>query len=99
VHRELLRIAHEALANALAHAEARHLEVRLRYGQASLELSVRDDGRGFDEESAAAAKPGHFGLRGMRERAAMLGRFDLESHPGRGTEVKVSVELEDLRDG
>jgi signal transduction histidine kinase/ligand-binding sensor domain-containing protein len=99
VQRELLRIAHEALANAVKHAGADHLEVRLRYAEATVSLTVADDGRGFDPEGARGVTSGHFGLAGMRERAALLGRFTLETAPGRGTRVEVTADLKDLRDG
>jgi signal transduction histidine kinase len=98
VHRELLRIAHEALTNALKHADARHLEVRLDYQGALLKLSVRDDGRGFDPGSVADARAGHFGLTGMRERAARLGQLAIDSGRGRGTRVEMTVSLKDLAD-
>jgi ligand-binding sensor domain-containing protein/signal transduction histidine kinase len=98
VQRELLRIAHEALTNALKHAGARHVEIRLSHEPAGLELLVRDDGHGFEPHRVAGVRNGHFGLTGMRERAAMLGQFQLVSHPGRGTRVSVTVNMKDLRD-
>ncbi len=98
VQRELLRIAHEAVVNAVQHGQARHLEARLHYDQAALSLSVRDDGRGFDLHGVAEAKPGHFGLQGMRERASLLGQFAIESATGQGTTITVNVALKDLRD-
>jgi signal transduction histidine kinase len=63
------RIVQEALTNVRRHAAAGRVEVRLRYGTAALEVSVEDDGAGVEEAGEAE---GH-GLRGMRERAAMLG--------------------------
>jgi signal transduction histidine kinase len=63
------RIVQEALTNVRRHAAASRVEVRVRYGSEALELSVEDDGAGA---AAAADGEGH-GLRGMRERAAMLG--------------------------
>jgi signal transduction histidine kinase len=98
VQRELLRIAHEAVVNAVQHGQARHLETRLHYDQAALSLSVHDDGRGFDLQGVAEAKPGHFGLTGMRERASRLGQFAIESATGQGTTITVNVALKDLRD-
>ena len=59
----------EALTNVRRHADAAHATVRLRFGADALEVSVEDDGPGA---VAAAGSAGH-GLRGMRERAAMLG--------------------------
>jgi ligand-binding sensor domain-containing protein/signal transduction histidine kinase len=98
VQRELLRITHEALTNALKHAGAAQIEVCLSHAAASLAVSVCDDGQGFDPEAVAGVQNGHFGLTGMRERAALLGQFGLHSAPGRGTNVKVTVNLKDLRD-
>ena len=98
VRRELLRVAHEALANALTHGGARLIEVHLQYGGAGggLRLTVSDDGRGFDPQRAAGAESGHFGLQGMRERAASLGTFSVESRPGGGTRVEVQVNRREL---
>ena len=63
------RIVQEALTNVRRHAAATRVEVRMRYGVEALEVSIEDDGQG---EVAAIDGEGH-GLRGMRERAAMLG--------------------------
>jgi two-component system NarL family sensor kinase len=85
----VFRIAQEALANALHHAAARRISVRLAVTPAEVRLSVRDDGAGFDP---AALPAGHFGLVGMRERAKLLGgTLDLASAPGRGTRVTVTI--------
>ena len=91
---ELLRIAQEAITNALKHAEARHIEVRLCYEGGGVKLSVSDDGRGFEPEQAPGAAAGHFGLVGMRERAARLGPIEITSRPGGGTRVQVTVSSE-----
>ena len=101
VRRELLRVTHEAITNALRHARARHVDVRLRYAPAGdLALSVEDDGCGFDAERAAGAESGRFGLTGMRERAAALGTLAIASRPGGGgTRVEITVNREELRDG
>ena len=63
------RIVQEALTNVRRHAAAARVEVRVRYGVEALEVSIEDDGQG---EVSAIDEEGH-GLRGMRERAAMLG--------------------------
>jgi len=86
----LLRIGQEALVNAASHARAERVEMELRFDRHHVQLHVRDDGMGFDTEGKAPS--GHFGLRGMRERAESLGgRFDLQSVPGRGTRISVRV--------
>jgi ligand-binding sensor domain-containing protein/anti-sigma regulatory factor (Ser/Thr protein kinase) len=99
VSRELLRIAQEALHNALRHAQAAHVEVYLVEQSDRVQLRVRDDGRGFDPRAAAKAGTGHFGLVGMRERAASIGSFLLESRPGHGTTVEVTISERELTNG
>ena len=87
----IYRIAEEALANVVRHADARKLALVLQARDDQLELRVRDDGRGFDVPKAPDAT---FGLRGMHERAKMLGgALSVESVPGKGTTVKFSVPL------
>ncbi len=81
------RVAQEAVANAVRHAEAGEIRVKLRQGARNLALTVADDGRGFDV--AAAAGPG-FGIPLMRERAALAGgRLRVLSNPGDGTVVRM----------
>jgi signal transduction histidine kinase len=94
VEREVARIAQEALANALQHAQASHCWVELQYASDALVLTVRDNGKGFRAEEAER-KDGHFGLIGMRERALSIGgTLDVASEPGAGTTVKLRVPLE-----
>ena len=90
---EAFRIAGEALRNALHHADARHIEVDIHYEPRQLRVRVRDDGRGMDPEVLrTGAKEGHFGLRGMRERAELAGgTLSVRSAPGAGTEVEFST--------
>ena len=91
VEHELLRLAQEATANARRHGHARHIAITLAYTADALRLSVTDDGQGFDPERDAA-KPGHFGLTGMRERVKRLGGdFALRIEVGKGTMVEVVV--------
>jgi signal transduction histidine kinase len=83
-------IAREALTNALKHAAARNVGVRLRFDDDSVVLEVVDDGVGFD--TGAAAQSGGLGVDGMMERAArMSGTLVLASEPGQGTTVRVEV--------
>ena len=83
----LYRIAQEALGNAAKHAGAGRLILELRVGETEVALRIADDGRGFDP---TVARPGHFGLGIMGERAAAIGaRLVLDSRPGRGTEVSL----------
>ena len=91
---QLLRIAQEAVANAMKHANASRIGIRLQREPKSLHLRIVDNGRGFEERDAFAAHEGHFGLIGMRERAERLGGgLRVASQPGEGTEVEVSVPL------
>ena len=91
--RGLLRIAQEALANALKHSGAEHVGVELRTWDSRLRLTVADDGAGFEPEEARA-KSRRLGLVSMRERAEGLGgRLAIESKPGEGTRVSVEVSL------
>jgi signal transduction histidine kinase len=91
---ELMRIAGEAVANALKHADPRCIDVSLWYETTLVKLVVADDGCGFDPQGALACRPGHFGLQGLRERAARVGAtLVLDSVPGRGTRVEVTLPL------
>ena len=91
VQREVFRIVQEAVANAVRHAQASHLEVSLSFEGDGVAATVRDDGVGFDP-SARAIRSRHLGLTSMRERAAALGgALAVESAPGRGTTVRVEV--------
>ncbi|MFH8751241.1 GAF domain-containing sensor histidine kinase [Streptomyces rimosus] len=87
----LLRVAQEALHNALRHARAGRVEVTLvRRGQGAL-LRVADDGRGFDTRAVRRAGR-HLGLVSMRDRASGVGgRLTVESEPGKGTAVEMEV--------
>ncbi|GLV86489.1 two-component sensor histidine kinase [Streptomyces lavendulae subsp. lavendulae] len=92
----LLRIAQSALANVVRHAGAGRAEITLTFMDASVTLDVVDDGRGFDPSSAspAASDGGGFGLPAMRARAETLGGlFTVESAPGQGTAVAVTLPL------
>jgi signal transduction histidine kinase len=86
--REFLRIAQEAIHNVKKHANARHLFVQLDYGPAAITLEVRDDGQGFAADRQPPA--GHFGLIGIKERAAAIGgTIEITSEPGTGTTVRL----------
>lgn len=86
----LFRVAQEGVTNALKHAQARKIQILLAFLPEGIQLQVNDDGCGFDP--AAASFNGHFGLRGLKERAAALGaELALDSEPGRGTRLKLTV--------
>lgn len=89
---ELLTIGREAISNAFTHAQAGRIEVEIIYGDKSLALRVRDDGRGVEQETVQAGRAGHWGIVGMRERARSLGsKLNIWSRSGSGTEVEVTV--------
>jgi signal transduction histidine kinase len=88
------RIAQEALNNAVQHAQARHVVVRVRYDAAGLALSVIDDGVGFTlpPRPDALTRADHFGLVGMQERATRLGgTLRVDTAPGTGTCITVRL--------
>ena len=90
---EVYRIAAEALRNAFRHAQARQIEVEIRYDNQQFRLQVRDDGRGFDPRVfAAQGREGHYGLPGMHERAKIAGgKLTVWSEVGAGTEVELQI--------
>ena len=90
---EVYRIAAEALRNAFRHAQARQIEVAIRYDKQQFRLHVRDDGRGFDPVvSASRGREGHYGLPGMSERAKIVGgKLTVWSEVGAGTEVELQI--------
>jgi two-component system sensor histidine kinase UhpB len=86
----LYRVTQESLTNVVRHADAEHVKVRLAVRGDRVELQVADDGAGI----ATSARPGN-GIRGMRERAVLVGgRLDVESGAGAGTRVSLSIPLE-----
>ncbi|MGW4726643.1 sensor histidine kinase [Streptomyces sp. NPDC004291] len=90
----LLRIARSALANTVRHASASRAEITLSFMGASVTLDVVDDGEGFEPGAVRPSSEGGFGLPAMRSRAESLGgTFTVESAPGQGTAVAVSLPL------
>ena len=84
------RIAQEAMGNAVTHGAAQHVDVRLSRSNGLVALTVTDDGKGFDANRIGGVRG--LGLINMRERARQLnGRFELNSEPGRGTTVRVTI--------
>ena len=90
----LLRIAQEAVVNAVKHSGASKIDVKLFPQNGSLFLQVTDNGAGFDTGNVLADFDGHFGLVGMRERAQRVrGVFRIQSSANQGTAVEVQVPL------
>lgn len=89
---EVYRIGREALVNAFRHSRAKTVEVGVEYSTGQLRVLVRDDGCGIDPAVLRSGRDGHWGLSGMRERAERIdGRLKLQSHPGAGTRVELTV--------
>jgi signal transduction histidine kinase len=92
----LYRIAQEALSNVRKHAKAKHVEVQLEDRNGGVFVGIRDDGSGFDPETAAGSAQGHLGLTSMRERAEMVGGWcRVETSPQRGAAVQFWVPADD----
>lgn len=87
----LFRVLQELLSNAAKHAGAQHVEVKLHFGAESVQLGVKDDGKGFDP---ASPKVGHYGLVNLRERAMkMKGEVTIDAKPGGGAHITFTVPL------
>jgi PAS domain S-box-containing protein len=91
----VFRIIQETLTNVARHAKANCVDVRLLKGSNGVILEVRDDGKGATEEQLSAAES--LGIRGMRERALLLGgELSIQGVPGEGTSIRVSIPLTDV---
>ncbi|MCU1258696.1 MAG: two-component system sensor protein [Bryobacterales bacterium] len=90
---EIYGVAREALRNVFRHAQARRIEVEIRYGERQFRLRVRDNGKGIDPKLLMEqGRGGHWGLPGMRERAELIGaRLDVWSELEVGTEVELTI--------
>jgi signal transduction histidine kinase len=87
---QLIRITQEALSNIQKHTSNRHAWVRLRHVNHSLELTIGDDGPGFNPKHSSEGRRPRFGLSTMRERAESIGgTFTIDSKPGNGTRITV----------
>jgi ligand-binding sensor domain-containing protein/signal transduction histidine kinase len=90
---EICRISVEVLRNAFRHSNATRIEAEIRHDKQMLRLRIRDNGRGIDPKVLKeGGRPGHWGLRGIRERAERIGsRLEFWSESGAGTEVQLIV--------
>jgi signal transduction histidine kinase len=93
IHEDVYRVAREAIRNAFRHARASRIETEVAFGGSQLSIRIRDDGVGIDAQILAlGGREDHWGLLGMRERAASFGgALDVRSKPGAGTEVELRV--------
>jgi len=88
---ELLRIAQEAVSNAVRHARPHAVRITMTDETAHWTLAVADDGDGMQQSPELSARQG-FGLSSMRQRAGAIGgEWQIESRPGRGTRVSVRM--------
>jgi signal transduction histidine kinase len=88
----LLRIAQEALANAIKHANAREIIISLKETPDHIVLTIHDDGQGFAPSPLSTTDASHFGLIGIHERAEKIGAsLDIRSSPGHGCSITVSL--------
>lgn len=93
--RQLLRIAQEAVYNAVGHGKPSRVQIDVNYGREALTLRVSDDGLGFATDTVVEhARGEHLGLVNMQERAEQVGgRLRIDSQPGRGTTIEATVPL------
>jgi signal transduction histidine kinase/ligand-binding sensor domain-containing protein len=92
IREETYRIALELLRNAFRHAKAHRIETEIRYDDDMLRLRIRDDGKGMDLKVLQGDGSGHWGLRGIRERAQRIGaKLDVWSEAGAGAEFQLTV--------
>ncbi len=95
IEQALYRISQESLANIARHSHANQVDIELSYNGNEVELRLEDNGAGFN----LSQKPPGVGLRTMQERAMKIGGdFTIESTPGKGTQVRVSVPIKPLAD-
>jgi len=91
---EIYRIGREALVNAFCHAAAKRIDLELEYASSGLTMRVLDDGCGMDQQFLHTGRQGHWGLTGMRERAARIGGvLKIFSSLSAGTEIQLSVPI------
>ena len=89
---DVYRIGREAIVNAFQHSGATKIEVEVEYAADRLRMLVQDNGCGIDAQLLQSGKPGHWGLKGIRERAERIGaEVNLFSNPGAGTQVVLTL--------
>jgi signal transduction histidine kinase len=90
----LLRIGQECLTNAVRHGKPKRIGLEIRYAAEAVQVRIQDDGTGFDPGQLKRGGSGHFGWRGIWERAEQIrARVDLATAPGQGTTVTVTAPL------
>jgi signal transduction histidine kinase len=95
---QLLRITQEALTNVRRHAQSTEVGIKLEKNEQAVELMVHDNGQGFSLADLEKSQPGYHGLNIIKERAEGLGgTLNIDTIPGEGTELKVSLPIEKVR--
>lgn len=98
VQHEIFMSTREAIMNAVSHARPQSIEIRLSFGSSSVRVFICDDGIGFDPQAVQLTDSSHFGLSGMRDRMRKFrGSMTIESKPGKGTTVGISVPFDACR--
>ncbi len=96
----LLRIAQEAITNAIKHSGARNIDVTLDGSGRHILLAIEDDGAGFAAGEAPGVRSGHYGIIGMKERASQIGAtLRIDSQAGLGTAIRVTLPMPDMPRG
>ena len=91
----VLRIVRELASNAVRHGHATAVKIAGSLDGGTLRFSVADNGTGFTPESSPGTAQGHFGLQGVRERLQSIhGRIDIDSEPGKGTRIAVTIDAQ-----
>ncbi|MCF8010973.1 MAG: sensor histidine kinase [Clostridiales bacterium] len=93
----IFRIIQECLNNAQKHAEARHITIKIEIAEKKINAIIRDDGKGFDLHTVENdQQKENYGLINIRERVSLLnGKLDIQSTPGRGTTITLSIPISD----
>lgn len=92
IHDTVYYILREAIINAIKHAKAKNIEVTLAFRKKDVVLTVRDDGKGIEDDIIRSGKTGHWGMKMMRERADEIGaKFKIWTLPSHGSQVEVTV--------
>jgi len=92
IQHEIYRIGREALLNAFCHSGAKRVELEVEYSASELQVWIRDNGRGIDPRVLEKGRDGHWGLVGMRERAAKIGgRLEISSRVAAGTAIQLCI--------
>ena len=92
IEREVYHIGREALSNAFCHSGAKNVVLEVEYHEEQLSMRIRDNGLGMDPQIIEKGREGHWGLAGMRERAARIGgALNISSRLGAGTEIELTV--------